>query len=363
MNTRLIAEIRSAMASSHGDQLASVREQTSRIAPLLSPNEHEQLVRDVVRDVNGLGPLQEFLDDPDVSEVMVVGGAHIWTETRSGLQHVGNISATELQLCIERITRSAGRRLDLLSPILDARLSDGSRVCIVLSPIAISGTTVAIRKFTQRILPLAAFGPPACTDIVRELVHNKTNVIISGATSSGKTSLISSISNSFEDSERVVCVEDTAELRFNHRHVVRLQTRPAGSEGGGEITLQQLVRASLRLRPDRIIVGEVRGAEVVDLLLALTSGHSGSWATVHSNGIFDTIHRLTTLILRDSPQWTIETVHDTISRAVGAIVHVGRLTQQTRGISHISTISAHHKSRTVELTSVYTHQDKTIHES
>ncbi len=344
------------MATSHGDQLASAREQASRIAPLMSHNEREQIARDVVRDVNGLGPLQQYLDDPDVSEVMVIEGKHIWTETGAGLHHVGQICADELSLCLERITRSAGRRLDILSPILDARLSDGSRVCVVIAPIAMGGTTLAIRKFTQRILPLAAFGPQECTDIVRELVRNKTNVIISGATSSGKTSLISSISNSFTATDRVVCVEDTAELRFSHQHVVRLQTRPATSEGAGEITLQHLVRASLRLRPDRIIVGEVRGAEVVDLLLALTSGHRGSWATVHSNGVDDTINRLTTLILRDSPQWSIPTVHDTISRGIGAIVHVERLSQRTRNISHISLIVR--EQNTLHLENLYVHQPR-----
>jgi len=224
---------------------------------------------------HGLGPLQIHIDDPDISEIMVVGAKQVWVEDAIGLRFVGTLTDSEMSISLERIARASGRRLDLLSPILDARLEDGSRACVVIPPVAVGGATISVRKFSRRILPLASFGSTACTDIVRELVQQNINVVVAGATSSGKTSLISAVSQSFGPNERIVCVEDTAELRFAHPHVVQLQTRPANSEGIGEITLQSLVRASLRLRPDRLVVGEVRGAEVVDMLLALSSGHRG----------------------------------------------------------------------------------------
>jgi pilus assembly protein CpaF len=284
---------------------------------------------------HGLGPLQPHIDDPDISEIMVVGGKHIWVEDAIGLRHVGELTDHEITISLERIARASGRRLDLLSPILDARLSDGSRACAVISPVAVGGATISIRKFSRRILPLAAFGPAACTDIVRDLVQQNVNVVVAGATSSGKTSLISAISQSFTPTERIVCVEDTAELRFAHPHVVQLQTRPANSEGVGEVTLQALVRASLRLRPDRLIVGEVRGGEVVDMLLALSSGHRGCWSTVHATSATETIERLASMVLRDSPQWTHDQAVSTIHSAVGAIVFVQRVSARRRSISEI----------------------------
>ncbi|CAB5045230.1 MAG: hypothetical protein F2930_01195 [Actinobacteria bacterium] len=284
---------------------------------------------------HGLGPLQTYIDDPDVSEVMVVGGKHIWVEDADGMHHVGALTDNELAISVERIARACGRRLDLLSPILEARLSDGSRACVIISPVAIGGAAITIRKFTRRILPLASFGPATCTDIVRDLVQQKVNVVVAGATSSGKTSLISSVSQSFAPTERIVCVEDTAELRVAHPHFVQLQTRPANSEGVGEISLQSLVRASLRLRPDRLIVGEVRGSEVVDMLLALSSGHRGCWSTVHATSATETIDRLASMVLRDSPQWSHSQAVATIRSAVGAIIFVQRTSARRRSITEI----------------------------
>ena len=266
---------------------------------------------------------------------MVISGKHVWVEDAIGLRQVGTLTDIEMNISIERIARASGRRLDLLAPILDARLPDGSRACVVISPIAVGGPTLSIRKFSRRILPLASFGPTACSDIVRDLVKQNTNVVVAGATSSGKTSLISAVSQSFESNERIVCVEDTAELRFAHPHIVQLQTRPANSEGHGEITLQSLVRASLRLRPDRLVVGEVRGAEVVDMLLALSSGHRGCWSTVHANSAIETIDRLAAMVLRDSPQWSHDQAVSTIHSAVGAIVFVKRVSVRRRSIVEI----------------------------
>ena len=282
-----------------------------------------------------LGALEEHLANPEVSEVMVVDGGQVWLEDINGIHPAEVLAHEQVAHCVEQICRASGRRVDLLSPILDAQLSDGSRACVVLAPISIGGTTISIRKFPKRILPLAAFGPPPCTDIVKQLIHDRLNVVVSGATSSGKTSLLSAASSHFHASERLVVVEDTSELRFHNSHVVRLQTRPANAEGVGEISLQQLVRTSLRLRPDRLIVGEVRGAEAIDMLLALTSGHRGSWATVHATSAMNTVQRLATIMIRDSPQWSQRQAYDLASHAVDAIVHIQRQPNGRRNISEI----------------------------
>lgn len=282
-----------------------------------------------------LGAIQKHLDNPEITEIMLVDGGQLWLEDSDGIHHAGVLTPEELSHCVEQISRASGRRVDLLAPILDAQLHDGSRACVVLPPISIGGTSISIRKFPKRILPLAAFGPALCTDILKQLIRERLNVVVSGATSSGKTSLLSAVSTHFLPSERLVVVEDTSELRFNNSHVVRLQTRPANSEGLGSITMQQLVRTSLRLRPDRLIVGEVRGAEAIDMLLALTSGHRGSWATVHATSAIDTVRRLATIMIRDSPQWSQEQAFDLAAHAVDAIVHIERHSNGRRSVSEI----------------------------
>ncbi len=285
---------------------------------------------------HSLGVLQPHLDNPDVSEVMVVDGHSLWLEDAHGIHPVGTLTPEQVNQCVERICRASGRRVDLLSPVLDARLNDGSRACVVIPPISVGGTTISIRKFSKRILPLAAFGPTDCTDLIRELIRERKNVVVSGATSSGKTSLLSAAASHFHASERIVVVEDTAELRFMNSHVVRLQTRPANIENAGEVTLQQLVRTSLRLRPDRLIIGEVRGVEAIDMLLALTSGHRGSWATVHATSATDTVDRFASMITRDSPQWSPQDARQLVTKGVDAVIHIHRLANGRRSISEIA---------------------------
>lgn len=285
--------------------------------------------------ISTIGALQEHLDNPDINEIMVVEGGQVWLEDVHGLHPAGQLSPEQISQSIEHICRASGRRVDLLSPILDARLHDGSRACVVLPPISLGGSTINIRKFSKRILPLAAFGPSICTDILKSLIRQRMNVVVAGATSSGKTSLLSAAASHFNPIERLVVVEDTAELRFNNSHVVRLQTRPANSENLGELTMQQLVRTSLRLRPDRLIVGEVRGAEAVDMLMALTTGHRGSWATVHATSSRDTLSRLATMMTRDSPQWSQQQVHDLACSALDAVVYIKRLPSGRRHIAEI----------------------------
>lgn len=288
----------------------------------------------------GLGPLHEFMSSPDVLEVMVVNGRDIWVERTTGTTHAGELTATELSLVVEGISRLSGRRVDTLAPILDARLPDGSRACVVLTPIAVHGTSVNIRKFPQRSLPLAAFGSEQLCDQVRELIVSRANVVVSGETSSGKTSLVSAATEWFSPHDRVVCVEDTAEVRFKHGHVVCLQTRPANQEGTGCVSLQDLVRTSLRMRPDRLVVGEVRGPEVVDMLLALSSGHSGSWSTVHAPSAVRTTDRLVALVQRHHPQWTHRDANRLVHGALNAVIHITRLPTGKRIITDVLTLSS-----------------------
>ena len=283
----------------------------------------------------GLEPLLQFLDNPDVSEVMVVHGKNIWIEDSNGIHQVGVLTEQQTAHCVEYISRTSGRRIDLLSPMLDARLADGTRACVVIPPISVSGISINLRKFPSRVLPLAAFGNEEATEILRQLVREQKNVVISGSTSSGKTSLLSALSRSFQPNERIVCVEDTNELRLVHPHVVHLQTRHVNHEGDGEVTMQQLVRTSLRMRPDRLIVGEVRGAEAIDMILAMTTGHRGCWSTVHATSANDTLSRLANIVVRDAPHWTANYAHGLAASAIDAIVHMVKMPHGRRRINEI----------------------------
>lgn len=271
-----------------------------------------------------LGVLQPWLDDPDVEEVMVVAGESVWTDGAHGMNRVATIGQNDTAHVVELVSRAAGRRIDLLAPVLDARFADGSRVCVVVPPVSLGGPSISVRKFSSRVPPLASFGGPTCTDALRGLIESRANVIVSGATSSGKTTLVAAVAARFDPHERVVCAEDTSEIRFQIPHVVRLQTRPASAEGLGSVSLRDLVRTSLRLRPDRLVVGEVRGGEVIDMLLALSSGHRGCWSTVHATSASGAVDRLVTLLMRDQPQWTSEAALRLVESAVDAVVHMSR---------------------------------------
>jgi pilus assembly protein CpaF len=287
----------------------------------------------------GLGPLQQYLSDPDIFEVMVVHGTEIWVEDREGLRHVDSLRTEQTADCIEYIARISGRRIDLMCPVLDARLDDGTRACVVIPPVSVTGPSINLRKFPTRVLPLAAFGPQECTQIVRQLVAEKKNVVVSGETSSGKTSLLSSVAHVFAPHERIICVEDTSELCITHPHVVHLQTRIANSEGSGEITLQDLVRTSLRMRPDRLLVGEVRGAEAIDMVLALTSGHRGCWSTVHATNASHTVIRVANIIMRDAPQWSPDHVMNLVQHATDVVIHMVRGAHGRRRINEIIAVN------------------------
>ena len=277
----------------------------------------------------GFGPLDEWLDDDDVSEVLVNAGGEVWVERRTGggpagPHFVAHLAPGALEVVIERILTPVGRRLDRISPMVDARLPDGSRVCAVLPPIAVDGPCLAVRRFAPRALGLDAFAPADVTALLRQLVEQRCNVVVSGATSSGKTTLLGALTGEIGGGERIITLEDTAELQVGARHVLRLETRTAGPDGLSAIDMAALVRTALRLRPDRLVVGEIRGVEAVDLLQALNTGHDGSLATLHANSPDDALARLESLVVRAAGNWPMAAVRDQVHRSIDAVVHVAR---------------------------------------
>ena len=279
-----------------------------------------------------------LIRDVAVDEVLVNGGGEVWVERAGELERRGWIAATDLAVVIERILAPLGRRLDRTTPIVDARLEDGTRVCAVVPPISVDGTILSLRRFRTEPLPLTAFGDSAVTDALGELVEQRCNTVISGATSSGKTSLMSSLLGLTRPGERIVLLEDTAELAPLADHVVRLEARPASNDGLAAISVEQLLHTALRLRPDRLVVGEVRGREVLGLVQALNTGHDGSWSTCHANSAVDALHRLETLVVQAAPAWPLRAVRDHLVRCVDAVVHVERTTGGARRVSEIAEV-------------------------
>ncbi len=276
----------------------------------------------------GYGPLERWLSDDQVTEVMVNAGRDVWVE-RSGLspQFAGHLPHGVIEAVLERILAPIGRRLDRSSPIVDARLADGSRVCAVLPPVAVDGPCLSIRRFAVRQLTLAAFAAEPVATLVRELVERRCNIVVSGATSSGKTTLLNTLAGLASVDDRIVTIEDTAELRLDAPHVLRLECRVASPDGLAEIGLSDLLRAALRLRPDRLVIGEIRGDEANSLLQALNTGHDGSLATVHANSAVDALARLESLVVRGCPAWPLTAVRDQVRRSIDVVIHVRRNSQ------------------------------------
>lgn len=307
---------------------AHVRPQESALAP------------DLVAERAPLGGLERWLDDPDVDEVMVNGDGTVWVERHGSLTPVACLAPTTVLGVLERVLAPLGRRLDRTSPTVDARLADGSRLCAVIPPVAVDGPLLTIRRFRVATLPLGAFADGPTTALLRRLVAQRRTLLVSGATSSGKTSLLNALAAHVTRDERIVTIEDTAELRLDHPHVVRLEARPATPEGVGEVGLDHLVRTALRLRPDRMVIGEVRGREAVPLLHALHTGHSGSMATVHANSALDALGRLAALVTAEVGNWSTRAVQSHVSRAIDVVVHLGRDTNGRRQVSEIVAVRA-----------------------
>ena len=320
----LVRAVCRAVVDRPGDMAMLVAEEIGRRAPLHSPDARLCLTRQAIAHLSGLGELDALLRDPSIDEVMVNGGGDIWVDRRGDLEAMGTLRHATVEHLIERVIAPLGRRLDRTSPIVDARLPDGSRVCAALAPVAVDGAALAIRRFRSEPLPVDAFASGDILELLAEIVDARCNVVVCGATSSGKTSLVGALLGTVAPTERLVVVEDTTELALRDAHVVRLEARPAAVDGPPAIDLAQLVRTALRLRPDRIVVGEVRGDEVLALVQAMNTGHDGSISTCHANGALDALLRLESLVMQAAPTWPLAAIRHHLARSIDVIIHVDR---------------------------------------
>jgi pilus assembly protein CpaF len=325
----------------------------------LAPREREALVQRIVDEITGLGPLEELLADPSISDVLVNTADEVWIERRGRLHRTEVRFRDEAHLMhtIRRIAAGVGRRIDESSPMVDARLDDGSRVNAIVPPLAIDGPLLSIRRFGQ--------GPLSTNDLVagraldptmlaylRAVVRARLSLLVSGGTGAGKTTMLNALSSFIPDSERIITIEDAAELRLQQAHVCRLESRPPNLEGRGAVTTRELVRNALRMRPDRIVIGEVRGDEVLDMLQAMNTGHEGSMATVHANSARDAISRLVTMLSLSGAAFSESTMAQLIERALSVVVHVTRGADGQRRVSSILEVVGRNGAN-VELRELY----------
>jgi pilus assembly protein CpaF len=313
----------------------------------LTPEERRDLTQDILNDVVGLGPIERFLADPTVSEVMVNGLNNIYVERRGVIEqsNAAFLSDEHLRRVIERIVGQVGRRIDESSPMVDARLVDGSRVNAIIPPLAVDGPTLTIRKFAVepfQVADLIEFGTltPALVDVMTAVVEARLNILVSGGTGTGKTTMLNVLSSFIPDGERIVTIEDAVELQMRKSHVIRLESRPPNVEGRGEVTTRDLVRNSLRMRPDRIIVGEVRGPEALDMLQAMNTGHEGSISTVHCNSPRDALSRLETMVLMAGVDLPSRAIREQISSAIDLILHIHRFRDGSRRITQVTEVGS-----------------------
>ena len=288
--------------------------------------------------------LDELVNDPSVRDLLINDGSQVYVDSGQGLTLTGTTTEAQTRAFIERELRTSGRRIDRTSPIVDARLRDGSRLCAVIPPIAFRGTCVAVRRFTMPHVSVSDFGPATLEELAEELVVRRCNVIVTGAAGVGKTTFANAFCSLVEENERIITIEDTAELSLTHPHVVSLESQPPNLEGQGAISVASLLRTALRMRPDRLVVGEVRGAEVLDMLAAMNTGHSGSLSTCHANSPLDAIRRLESLVLQHGAKWTADGAREHIRAALDVCVHVGRDDDGARFVESVVELplSQHH---------------------
>jgi pilus assembly protein CpaF len=356
LRSRVLAVIRAELATEQG----------------LSREDRERLAEAISDDTLGHGPLEKLLLDPTVTEVMVNGPGEVWIE-RDGRLELTSLRFTDdshLRRIINKIVAQVGRRIDEASPMVDARLPDGSRVNAVIPPLSLSGPLVTIRKFANKRLDLREMIrigtlSEETVDFLQRCIAAQLNILISGGTGSGKTTLLNALSAAISDSERIVTIEDAAELQLKQAHVLRLEGRPKNIEGQGEIAIRDLVRNSLRMRPDRIIVGEVRGAEALDMLQAMNTGHDGSLTTVHANAPRDALARIETMVLMAGYDLPIRAIRQQVASALDMIIHLERLEDGSRRVTAVTEVQRM-ESDVITLQEVFTFkieqilQDRTV---
>ena len=307
--------------------------------------DRERLVEELISEILGLGPIEPLLKDPSVTEVMVNGPDSIYIERKGRLQKtdVRFRNTEHLMHIIDRIVTAVGRRVDESSPMVDARLADGSRVNVIIPPLSLTGPCVTIRKFSKDVLTvdkMIEFGSfdQRMAEFLEDCVKGRLNIVVSGGTGSGKTTLLNVLSSYVPATERIVTLEDSAELQLKQDHVVTLETRPPNIEGEGEVTMRDLVRNALRMRPDRIIVGECRTGEALDMLQAMNTGHDGSMTTAHANSARDALSRLETMVLMSGMELPLRAIRSQIASAVDIIVQIARLRDGSRKITYITEV-------------------------
>ncbi|OLO84607.1 secretion protein [Actinomyces naeslundii] len=366
--TRLLDEID--LEEVAGLELAQQRARLERVlsrllsleGPVMSPRERAWLIKRVIDDAVGLGVLEPLIADHSVTEIMVNGMEDVFIERAGRIERVPTrfTSEAELYQLIDRIVSSVNRRVDESSPMVDARLPGGERVNVIIPPLALDGPSITIRRFPQpfRLPDLVARNslPQEAADLLGALVAARFNILVSGGTGSGKTTFLNALSGMISDRERIITIEDAAELSLQQPHVVRLEARPANTEGAGQVTIRDLVRNSLRMRPDRIIVGEVRGGETLDMLQAMNTGHEGSLTTVHANSATDALSRLETLSSMSDVTLPVETVRDQINGAIDVIIQLERDSTGMRRVSTIEAVTSRRReSYTTSLMMRYVH--------
>ena len=326
--------------------LAVIQDLVANLQTPLSGRERERLSLEVLDEVFGLGPLEPLLQDPGINDILVNGHKQVYVE-RAGMLEETNIrfkDDTHLMHIIDKIVSGVGRHIDESSPMVDARLADGSRVNVIIPPLAIDGPHLSIRRFghipvSENDLLTNQTLTPQMLELIKGAVKARLNMVISGGTGAGKTTLLNVLSGYISDKERIVTIEDSAELIMKQRHVVRLECRPANVEGTGAVKQRQLVINSLRMRPDRIVIGEVRGEEALDMLQAMNTGHDGSLTTIHANSPRDAISRMETMALMANLNLPEKAVRRQIASAVAIVIQVARMNDGTRRVTHLSEIT------------------------
>jgi pilus assembly protein CpaF len=311
----------------------------------MTMNERERLIEEVLDEVFGLGPLEPLLKDPAISDILVNGFDSVYVE-RGGQLVETNVrfkDQNHVRMIIDRIVSNIGRRIDDSSPIVDARLADGSRVCAVIPPLSLIGPVLSIRRFGKRLLSTEDLLKnetltTGMLDFLSGCVEARLNIVISGGSGSGKTTMLNTLSRFIPEEERVVTIEDTAELQLQQSHVVRLETRPMNIEGAGAITQRDLVINALRMRPDRIVIGECRGPEALDMMQAMNTGHDGSMTTTHANSALDAFSRLETMVMMASQHIPDRVIRQMLASAIQIVIHTARLTDGTRKVMSISEV-------------------------